>query len=690
MRSIVVMLQPVVLFLAVASCAMAGDAKTDDINIRIGFEKRNPDIEYVGWTACKDMEGGNAGDKGSELHLALAPRDYHLAIEYYEKDGPCALRTAEYYAHNLLVSFNGQTIATIIRHRTTGWSTWHVVIPKEMMTSSDKQVLRFVRRRGESIPIRHMRLTTSAPWQRIGWNAMVMQHFMHAPVFHFTRADNAVLYRGTIGLRGEKAGLTHVVESKTPDIDMAGIWKKLPHTGDFSVYAEAIDAKGESIGQIDFGFTKKTPFMGPYRPAKSGYMESGAKAALWAESCKDEKITKFPALLRSSIARVLVTYAKFYPKRENTEQMLQAAIKHCDALINDSTAPDWVYANMPRTQRNANTLQISRTGMLGMVCLDLFEATKEKRFLDTAMCIADTLKRTQLKEGRWYFRVDPKTGKMQIDYTSDQIQPILLLDELIGKYQRKDLIETRDKAVKWVLENPCKTYRWQGQWDDLADSPPYANLEWYDTALFIEYLLGKATAENGYEEIAIELFHFIEDHFVDWQPSERSQRRDVRVKWWGVKAITPSVREQYWCYSPIDWHGAHYIRACLALHRYTKENIYLDKAKAIANTLTVIQHPEGFYPTWMYHIPSKENPDKMEIGEIFYNDIWANCTSYTGEMLMKLGAYLEIELKLQGPASTAVALRGQAVSIKQSDEGGRLSIPRLREYEILEIDVNRR
>jgi hypothetical protein len=339
----------------------------------------------------------------------------------------------------------------------------------------------------------------------------------------------------------------------------------------------------------------------------------------------------------------LVTYAKFHPKSAHTEQMLQSAIKHCDALINDSTPAVWAYANMPKTQRHKNTLQIARTGMLGMVCLDIFEATQEKRFLDAAMGIADTLKSTQLKEGRWYFRVDPETGKMQIDYTSDQVQAILLLDELIQKYQRKDLIKTRDKAVKWMLENPCKTYRWQGQWDDLGDSLPYANLEWYDTALFIEYLLRKATTENGYEKIAIEQFHYIEDHFVDWQPSARSDRRDVRDIWWGVKAITPSVREQYWCYSPIDWHGAHYIRACLALHTYTNENIYLDKARAIANTLTVIQHPDGFYPTWMYYTASKEDPDKMDMGEIFYEDRWANCTSYTGEMLMKLGAYLEEE-----------------------------------------------
>ncbi len=29
----------------------------------------------------------------------------------------------------------------------------------------------------------------------------------------------------------------------------------------------------------------------------------------------------------------------------------------------------------------------------------------------------------------------------------------------------------------------------------------------------------------------------------------------------------------------------------------------------------------------------------MEMGEILHKDMWANCTSHTGEILMKLGAY---------------------------------------------------
>ncbi len=92
-RPLVLVVQLVVLSLGMASRTMAGNATANDIDIRIGFENRNPNVEYGGWTACTDMEGGNAGDEGSEVHLALAPRDYHLAIEYYENDGPCALRS---------------------------------------------------------------------------------------------------------------------------------------------------------------------------------------------------------------------------------------------------------------------------------------------------------------------------------------------------------------------------------------------------------------------------------------------------------------------------------------------------------------------------------------------------------------------------------------------------------------------
>jgi hypothetical protein len=41
----------------------------------------------------------------------------------------------------------------------------------------------------------------------------------------------------------------------------------------------------------------------------------------------------------------------------------------------------------------------------------------------------------------------------------------------------------------------------------------------------------------------------------------------------------------------------------------------------------------------MKHKPARGNPWQLQ--DINYSDTWANCSSYTGEMLMKLGEYLK-------------------------------------------------
>ena len=118
---------------------------------------------------------------------------------------------------------------------------------------------------------------------------------------------------------------------------------------------------------------------------------------------------------------------------------------------------------------------------------------------------------------------------------------------------------------------------------------------------------------------------YVEDQFVEWEPVGNE--------------ITPGVREQYVCYAIIDWHCAHYVRVCLDFHAKTKNNVWLKKARALADTLTAIQHPNGFYPTWMNHKPSKAVPGALT--DINYHDVWPNCSSYTGEMLLRLGEYLQ-------------------------------------------------
>jgi maltose/maltodextrin transport system substrate-binding protein len=279
---------------------------------------------------------------------------------------------------------------------------------------------------------------------------------------------------------------------------------------------------------------------------------------------------------------------------------------------------------MPLSHNSKGSLQVDRGGLAGAAYLQLYAVTQDKSWLEAASRIADTLKKNQFPEGRWPLRVEPQTGKVLSDYTAAQPESFLLLDELIRNHGRKDLGETLGKSVAWMLENPCKTYFWTSGFEDCGGAEE-RSLTGVDAIYFIEYLLRNAAAGNHYERTARDLMNYVEDQFVEWEPTGNQ--------------ITPGVREQYRCYINEDAIVGLYIGACMAFHAKTREEVWLKKARAMADTLTAIQHPDGFYPTFMTHKPSKENP--TELKGINYGDIWPNCSAYAGWMLLRLGEHVK-------------------------------------------------
>ena len=477
-------------------------------------------------------------------------------------------------------------------------------------------------RSGEGNPV-----TTALSLQRTGWNVRA-RRFMYPPTFSAAPAAGAKSY--AVGVQAKPGDLRQEAKSDTADISLAGIWDALPAARGYTACIEALDAGGKPLARTaNFDFFKVAPFAGRPGEAKGGYVESGRRCARYviAKRLADWKTAEpgkvplpdFPALFYSAYIRVLVTYAGLAPGSPEAQDALALARKVGLDLVKTSTPADWAYPAMPLSHRPGNYLQVSRTAMAGMAYIDLAAATGDKTFLDAAMRIADALKATQLPDGRWYFRVDPRTGKAAEDYTSDQAEAIVFLDALADQHGRIDLTATRDKAVQWMLANPVKTRHWQQQWDDVPIKAPYENLEFYDTVFFGLFLLKHATPQNGYKETAAELYRYIEDQFVLWENS------------YNPEFIAPSVKEQYLCYIPIDWHAAHFIRFSMAMHQATGQAVYLEKARAMADSLTAVQHPDGYYPTWM----------RRKGAGIDYGDIWPNCTSYTGEMLMRLGRYIE-------------------------------------------------
>jgi len=495
---------------------------------------------------------------------------------------------------------------------------------------------------------------------RTGWNSKAKQRFMHPPTLTYTPVKDAAKYRCTVTFT-EPLQEAVSLESATPEFDLTPVWSKLPDAGKFQVITQALNSDGNALSSCTSNCDKMMPFKGQHLPAACSYTESADKTIQWILKKRPTAYTQsFPSLGLFSFIRLFSTYPVLFPQSPHAKECIDAATEYAQRLLQGSTPADYVYAHMPPTHVDykkhvhGNThadpgvmlvpdqevLQVARCGMIGSAYLMLYKATKDKTWLDAANRIADTLKKTQLPEGRWPFRVIPKDGSIVINYTSDQALPILLFDELIREHGRADLKPTLDKAVMWMLENPCRTYLWTHEYDDLGAFVPYDNLEFYDALHFIEYLLRHASPQNDYEKVSNDLMQYIEDQFVEWGEAPRHPTPGVLQDKGGLNQITPGVREQYKCYNIIAGHSAFYIRTCLNFYAKTKDEIWLKKSRAMADTLTAVQHPDGYYPTWMD--AESQSGEPLKIG---YKDVWPNDTAFIAEMLYRLDVLLKAKAR---------------------------------------------
>jgi hypothetical protein len=232
----------------------------------------------------------------------------------------------------------------------------------------------------------------------------------------------------------------------------------------------------------------------------------------------------------------------------------------------------------------------------GITYLGLYEKTRDKKYFDAAINIANTYIKNQLPSGTWYIRINKLTGKPASEVLCIPIRIVDLLSELVNKYNQKQFQYPIDSAIKWIWENPMKTYDWTGQFEDIAAAGPYQNLTKFEASWFAQYLLDNKDKDSSYKTLAIELIAFCEDQFVFW---ERPKIYDN----WGTSSSdwhSPGVVEQYKCYVPIDGSCDQMILTYMKAYEKTGELIYREKAKELANSVVNYQLDNGMIRTFMF------------------------------------------------------------------------------------------
>jgi uncharacterized protein YyaL (SSP411 family) len=105
---------------------------------------------------------------------------------------------------------------------------------------------------------------------------------------------------------------------------------------------------------------------------------------------------------------------------------------------------------------DGDAIMTDKPAIMALAMLELAGATGDARYRQAAEAVATTLASTQLPEGNWPFRVNPKTGEVREAYTSSAIYALMLF-EALGQGNDNRWAQARARTLKWILEGPVKT-----------------------------------------------------------------------------------------------------------------------------------------------------------------------------------------------------------------------------------------
>ena len=496
------------------------------------------------------------------------------------------------------------------------------------------------------------------------WNEYA-RRFIYVPSFNFNTVDNSVKYRYTV--ISDVNCQNYSFEAKNPWSLLTPVWKEVP-VGIVHLKVEGLDKDNNVTGLAgERMFYKAAPFNGPYKLPVSDYPTSvirNMKSLLEQEHYRRWKTDTipseeymlycYPAKIVGSIIQAMTIYASL--SEEESDDAINMAHNAARYLLSISLPPGSVLEFFPPTyldrtnstsvaKRKTDQLMMFYPAIVGSAYLDLYDATGNNEYLEASIRIAETYAKTQLTAGSWPLMVWIESGDAVEDNLCVPTDIINFLDRLVKDYGETQFRENSDKAFNWIMENPMRTFHWEGQFEDMGYSKHYSNMERGKPLAFAVLLLAHSEEEPGYIEMAEELIKFAEDQFIVWeQPLPRelfrtSWRPIPRRAYYTSKWFTPCALEQYDFYTPIDASAASAILAYKKAYEITDKELYLAKAISLADNQTVAQDlAGGIYPTYTMNLAGRKKfsdpTTSKEPNEVWTG--WLNCATMTANALLEL------------------------------------------------------
>ncbi len=499
-----------------------------------------------------------------------------------------------------------------------------------------------------SVPVRPGSAQVGRPF----WNGHAT-FFRFAPSFGFNAVPGALRYRFTLSKAGdsEAGGGQPSFIASSPEAPLSPVWNGLGNA-QWTVVCEGVDAEGKALGKAgERTFVKTAPFSGGYAPAARPYREAAqmvyeymtslpAMKTLVETGVPDQNYqhNAYPSKTHAAHIAAMLKWTEFDPKnREKAMRFARASGEYLLSQLEPASAPlaFWppTYGRRPlefdpkaNGGRNRNSMvgndPVGAAKYRGQVMslypadvgtqfVALYRATGERKFLDAARGIGETYLRIRRADGTWALKYWLATGEVQCPNPLVPTRPMVFFERLADATGDAKWRKAADECFAWLEKGPLTDWNWDGQFEDIEPRPPYMDLTKHNAIEAMFHLLKRREGDPAALKLAGELLRWSEDQFVFWEapcapdaklPCSGSGNPFSPGRW-----HYPSVFEQYSCYIAIDASASKMIAAYLAMYRAERNPTHLEKARALADSITRIQEPSGRVPTfwtakdqWMY------------------------------------------------------------------------------------------
>jgi hypothetical protein len=250
-------------------------------------------------------------------------------------------------------------------------------------------------------------------------------------------------------------------------------------------------------------------------------------------------------------------------------------------------------------------IEPDKIGELGVGYIKFYEMTGDTKYLEAAINCANALAKhvrilgtetspfieAVANKSPWPFRVNARTGRIIDEYSSNVIEPIRLLDELV---RIKDVIKltsaqadtfkkTRDIAWNWLYSRsgPMITNIWNGYFEDIPGDPMQTNRVHNTPMETARYIIKNPETDKDINKSVPALINYVRYAF-------RTDGMDM-------------IKEQTWCYEPMGSHTARYASVCALWYERTGDVWFKDQAYRFFNVATYMTYSNGVVavgPNW--------------------------------------------------------------------------------------------